>query len=56
MKNMMKTIDAAFAEWYKMNGLDPMEDMDDDHEDEAAKYVARKLNMTDEELDWYLNL
>ena len=56
MKNIMKEIDKAFEEWYKVNGLDPMDDMDDENEDAAAAYVARKLNMTAEELDWYLNL
>ena len=52
MKRIDKAIDQAFTEWYAMNGIE--DPMDGDYDETTLEYVASKVGMTRQELDWFL--
>lgn len=45
MNKVMKKIDAAMNEYYKVNGIE-FNPYDDEEEDRAIAYAAEKLGMT----------
>lgn len=51
-KAMSKAIDRAFAEWYQLNGID--DPLDGDYSKDVLEYVANKVGMSRQELEWYL--
>lgn len=51
-KAMSKAIDRAFAEWYKAHGID--DPMNGDYGKDVLEYVANKVGMSVQELEWYL--
>ena len=51
-KAMNKAIDRAFAEWYKAHNME--DPFDGDYSKDVLEYVADKVGMTMQELEWYL--
>ena len=49
MNKTMKKIDAAMNEYYKVNGIE-FNPFDDEEEENAIEYAAKKLGMTVEQV------
>jgi len=49
---MIRKIDKAFAEWYKAHNID--DPLDGDYSDDVLEYVANKVGMSRQELEWFL--
>ena len=54
MKGMLKKIDAIMSEYYTINGIE-FDPFDDETQDKAIEYTAKKLGMTFHQVCEYLD-